>query len=130
MSNKLGFALFLVVFLAFSGPIIITMVALEFLGLGEYATPIFVPILLAMFILSMVVGAAISLAQRRTAVTPVLRGEDPLLVRSRNMSAAYTIPLQCPNCGKPIELDQVRWESPMVFVCAECLGPVRVKISE
>ncbi len=117
------------------------MVSLEFVGLGEYTTPIFMPILFTFLILSIPLGAAITLGQRRLSSSltrpPVYPfGTNPATSESiedpgsLSRSALFTLPVRCPHCGKSIELDRVHWDGPMVLVCPECLGDVRVKVSE
>ena len=141
MSDRQRVSILVIVSLSFTGPILFAMVMLEFMGLGEYTRPILTPILVAMFAVSALLAAAISCSQRKlsssvppqvvyTSGTESGGREGTEYPGSLSKSARFTIPVQCPHCGKSIELDRVHWDGPMVLVCSECLGDVRVKISE
>ena len=128
--------------LMFSVPMIAVTMILEALGLGEYVTPIMLPIIIGITITFVIIGVVFAFASRAATRSGVqfdrvaqLGYEAQMFgagdyVRTYQPGATFTIPVYCPHCQSSLELDKVHWSGPQTLVCQTCLSAVDVTISE
>lgn len=139
MNGKVGFIVWLVLILTVVAPLGLVMLYFDYLGISEYLTPILMPSLIAMvlvfsivaFVLAVVTRGARQYEAASEGVLPVAFDEaaqsessGPMKIRSRGF---LMVPIYCPHCGSPVEMQHAEWVSPKRFVCPACLHDVDVR---
>lgn len=141
MSQNIGRSLFVVMGLCLILPLVIVIIVLETFGVLEYVLPVIMPMFFSIILMSCVVGLAVIRISRliqRSAYTStdgltssleqqnlVDSSEIPL----RRRSGFFMIPLYCPHCGNPLDLQRVDWSSSRTLTCPSCYHEIDVKIA-
>ena len=139
MNGKVGFMVWLVLILTMVAPLGFVMLYFDYLGISEYVTPILMPSLIMMVLVFSIVAVVLAVVTRGArqyvaaseGVMPVAFDEPaqselsgPIKLRSR---VFLMVPMHCPHCGSPVEMQHVEWVSPRRFVCPACFRDVDVR---
>ena len=139
MNKRVGFLVWLVLILTMAAPLGLVMLYLDYLGVSEYVTPILMPSLITMVLVFSTVAVVLAVISRGArqyeavseGVMPVTFDEPAqseslgqIKLRSR---AFLMVPMYCPHCGSPLEMQHVEWVGPRRFVCPACLRDIDVR---
>ncbi len=142
LSENVGLKIAGTMCLVFTVPMIAVTMILEALGLGEYVTPIMLPIIVGIGVTFAIIGVVFAFAARTATRRAVQFDRAAQLgyeaqmfsagdyIRTYQPGATFTIPVYCPHCQAGLELDKVHWSGPQTLVCQHCLSAVDVTISE
>ncbi len=142
MSQSVGAKIAGIMCLVFAVPMVAVTIILQAFGLGEYVTPIMVPIIIGLTVTFCIIGTVFVFASRVETRRGVqfdrvaqLGYESQMFeaegyLRTYQPGATFTIPVYCPHCQSSLELDKVHWSGPQTLVCQSCLSAVEVTISE
>ncbi len=139
MNNKVGFVVWLVLILTMVAPLGIVMLYFDYLGISEYVSPILMPTLITMVLVFSTVAIVLAVVTRGArqyeavseGVMPVTFDEpaqSESLGQIKPRSRAFLmVPMYCPHCGNPLEMQHTEWVSPRRFVCPACFRDVDVR---
>ncbi|MFX1265982.1 MAG: hypothetical protein ACFFH0_11420 [Promethearchaeota archaeon] len=142
MSETVGPKIAGIMCLTFAVPMIAVMMILEALGLGEFVTPIMMPIIIGITVTFIMIGVVFAFASRTATRRGIqfdraaqLEYEAQMFgagdyIRTYQPGATFTIPVYCPHCQSSLRLDKVHWSGPQTLVCQECFSAVELTISE
>lgn len=138
----MGKTLAIILVLSIGGPFLLTILILEWFGVGEYVYPILFPIFggigfILLFVFGIMCFAVRASVERNTQLQGAVRsgyevqefsGGDYFAPRSPG--SVFIIPTYCPYCHESIELHRSEWSGSMNLICPSCGHLVNVTISE
>ncbi|RDE15373.1 MAG: hypothetical protein C4K49_06430 [Candidatus Thorarchaeota archaeon] len=139
MNRKVGFTIWLVLILTMVLPLGLVMLYLDNLGISEYVTPILMPSLISMVLVFSIVAVVLAVTTRAApqheavseGVAPIAFDQPAqtesfreIKLRSR---AFLMVPMYCPHCGSPVEMQRAEWVSSKRFVCPACFHDIDVR---
>ena len=111
----------------------------EGLGISEFITPILMPSIIGVVVIVSAAGLAMVLISRRvqgqeystsTNVTGSIgeqASDSSFGPPVRRPKGVFVIPMYCPHCGAPVDLQKPDWVGPRTLTCPGCYREIEVK---
>ncbi|MHA1905491.1 MAG: hypothetical protein ACXADL_14420 [Candidatus Thorarchaeota archaeon] len=132
MSNVSAVRIASIIFLSFIIPIAFLLWLFDSLGISEFVFPILLPIFGYTILIMFVITAVIFVAVRRSQnlISTSTWSQRGITQQPRRIHRpVYMIPMECPGCGRELELSQVEWRDRFTIVCPSCFSDVNVETS-